>query len=277
MHDILAYAGNHETFTPSLQYAASLANQLDARVDMLYVQEPITILPSSAAMGLVAEIAKFTSEQIETAKRNQAKFRRWAADRGASNSDWMVIEGMLRLVLAETCNWHDLLVLGIGGETKWGSVARLGEVLLTCGVPCILVPEGPSASPPTANLSSIAIAWSGSPESVRAIHAALPLLKRAGHVTVIDGEFVDPQIHLTRFSPMEIGSYLARHGIKFTKRRLEISDERAGEALLATARDFKADLLVMGAYGKSRFSEWFFGGATRHVLEHANMPLFMRH
>jgi len=34
---------------------------------------------------------------------------------------------------------------------------------------------------------------------------------------------------------------------------------------------------VMGAYGRARFSEWIFGGATRHVLEHARLPLFMRH
>ena len=53
--------------------------------------------------------------------------------------------------------------------------------------------------------------------------------------------------------------------------------ERAGEALLEAARDVGADLLVMGAYGRSRFSEWALGGATRHVLTHAQMPVLMRH
>jgi nucleotide-binding universal stress UspA family protein len=33
----------------------------------------------------------------------------------------------------------------------------------------------------------------------------------------------------------------------------------------------------MGAYGRNRFSEWIFGGATRHVLGHADIPVFMRH
>jgi nucleotide-binding universal stress UspA family protein len=40
-----------------------------------------------------------------------------------------------------------------------------------------------------------------------------------------------------------------------------------GETLLASAKDFGADLLVMGCYGHSRLSEFVFGGATRHVLK----------
>jgi nucleotide-binding universal stress UspA family protein len=277
MRDILVYASNHETFPASVQYAAGLAKQFDAQLNAIYVQEPITYLPTYAAMELVAEIIRFTEEQVEEAKRNRAKFKQWASDRGIAGNDWMVAEGMLKPVLAETCNWHDLLVLGVGGEAGWGSVGRVGELLLTCGAPCIVVPERQDASVPDANLDSIAVAWNGSPESVRVIHAALPLLARAKRVTLIDGEFVDPEIRFTRFSPMQIEAYLAQHGVTVEKRRLEVSDDKAGEALLAAAREAGAGLLVMGAYGKSRFSEWFFGGATRHVLEHATMPLFMRH
>jgi nucleotide-binding universal stress UspA family protein len=277
MRDILVYASNHETFPASMQYAAGLAKQFNAQLNAIYVQEPITYLPTYAAMELVAEIIRFTEEQVEEANRNRVKFKKWASDRGVAGNDWMVAEGMLKPVLAETCNWHDLLVLGVGGESGWSSVGRVGELLLTCGAPCIVVPEGLGASVAEASLDSIVVAWNGSPESVRVVHSALPLLTRAKRVTLIDGEFVDPEIRFTRFSPMQIESYLAQHGVVVIKRRLEVSDDKAGEALLAAAREAQAELLVMGAYGKSRFSEWFLGGATRHVLEHATMPLFMRH
>ena len=76
---------------------------------------------------------------------------------------------------------------------------------------------------------------------------------------------------------MRIEPYLARHGVKVVRRRLEVGGDEAGAALLAAAHEAQADLLVMGAYGKSRFSEWLLGGATRHVLEYATLPLFVRH
>jgi nucleotide-binding universal stress UspA family protein len=33
----------------------------------------------------------------------------------------------------------------------------------------------------------------------------------------------------------------------------------------------------MGAYGRTRLSEWVLGGATRHMLQHASLPVLMRH
>ena len=38
-----------------------------------------------------------------------------------------------------------------------------------------------------------------------------------------------------------------------------------------------AQLLVMGAWGRSRLSELVLGGATRYVLERAHLPLLMAH
>jgi len=58
---------------------------------------------------------------------------------------------------------------------------------------------------------------------------------------------------------------------------LEASDDNAGPAILAAAAGASADILVMGAYGRSRFSEWMLGGVTLHVLENAALPLFLRH
>lgn len=50
-----------------------------------------------------------------------------------------------------------------------------------------------------------------------------------------------------------------------------------GWQLLEAADAAGADMLVVGAYGHRRFNEWLLGGMTRHVLEHARIPLFMRH
>jgi len=274
MRDILVYASNHSAFTPSMHYAAEMAKQFGTALNALYVQEPVTIVPSYAAMELLAEIRKFTDEQIAAARVQRERFRAWATEIGIKTNDWTIVEASMRQAIAETCNWHDLLVLGMRGESEWGGVAQVGEILLTCGAPCIVVPEDRSSA---AKFGTIAIAWNGRPESVRAVHAALPLLKRAERVVLIHGEATDPFITFTRIPPFDVEAYLAQHSVKIEKRPLDVSDDKAGEALLAVASEVHADLLVMGAYGRTRFSEWFFGGATRHVLEHATMPLFMRH
>jgi len=45
--------------------------------------------------------------------------------------------------------------------------------------------------------------------------------------------------------------------------------------LLSQAVAFRADLLVMGAYGHSTLRERLFGGVTRTVLYQAGLPVLM--
>ncbi|VAW02683.1 Universal stress protein family protein, partial [hydrothermal vent metagenome] len=52
---------------------------------------------------------------------------------------------------------------------------------------------------------------------------------------------------------------------------------RVADVLLRQARDIDADMIVMGAYGHSRFREAIFGGATRYMLEKATVPMLMAH
>ena len=50
-----------------------------------------------------------------------------------------------------------------------------------------------------------------------------------------------------------------------------------GGALLRTATEVGADLMVMGGYGRTRFSELVLGGVTRHVLAAAELPILASH
>ena len=76
---------------------------------------------------------------------------------------------------------------------------------------------------------------------------------------------------------VEAATALARHGVKATAEGLAAGDINAGEALLQHVNDLGAELLVMGAYAHSRMREYIFGGATRHVLVHAKVPVLMSH
>ena len=71
--------------------------------------------------------------------------------------------------------------------------------------------------------------------------------------------------------------YLALHGVNATERRVEAGERPVGEVLLESASSAGADLLVLGGYGHTRLRQMFFGGVTRHVVSHAELPLFLVH
>jgi nucleotide-binding universal stress UspA family protein len=77
--------------------------------------------------------------------------------------------------------------------------------------------------------------------------------------------------------PLDIAAYLSRHSIAAELVAFDVGDDEAGTAILTFAGGGEADLLVMGAFGRSRFKEWVLGGATRLVLERMTMPVFMAH
>lgn len=120
------------------------------------------------------------------------------------------------------------------------------------------------------------VAWDGSLQASRAIRGALPLLARAGRAEVVMFNPDDsPGVH-GHEPGADLALYLARHGITVNVTERHI-DGGTGEALLSTAADLDADLLVMGAYGHTRFREVMLGGVTRTVLQSMTLPVLMAH
>ncbi|WP_257389254.1 universal stress protein, partial [Tahibacter caeni] len=200
-----------------------------------------------------------------------AAFAAWAAQAGVRAPAWQVAEGSLPAVLRRLGNRHDLLLLARDAQSE-EQRARLGAIVLECGMPVILVP-----AQATARLDCIAVSWNGSSEALRALQAARPLLARARRVVVLRGEIRDRYAEIGWLPPFDLEVYLQRHGIQAEYRGISGPESEAGRALLAAAREAGADLLVMGAYGRTRFSEWVFGGATRHVVAEAELPVLLRH
>jgi len=165
-------------------------------------------------------------------------------------------------------------VLERNDEVPGESAGDLGSLIVRAALPCLVVPPG---APDPSTFNCIALAWNGSQEALRAIHSARPLLARAKRVILLAGRRRDPLSEIGWRPPFDILSYLRRHGIVPEQREISADENGAGAALLDAAAALHADLLVMGAYGRNRFSEWIFGGATRHVLGHAGIPVFMRH
>ena len=275
MRDVLVYADQFKTWTPGVEYAAHLAAMLEASLTGAYVYpSPAYMMPPYGSPALLTAILENARRVEGEARETEAAFVSWAGGLGVKRAAWQVAEGHVPAVLAHVGNWHDVLVLECNAETPWGSPSGLATLVLHAGLPCIVVPPNATRR---ARLNCVVLAWNGAPEAIRAIHAAIPLLKRAGRIVLVGGMRRDPYLEIGWKPAFDIVVHLERHGIKIEQEAIGVDDAHAGQALLEITSRFGADLLVMGAYGRSRFSEWTFGGATRHLLACTDVPLFMRH
>ena len=149
----------------------------------------------------------------------------------------------------------DLTILGQASGDAAADQARTIEALLFgSGRPILLLP---SVGTYKTELRHILCAWNGSREATRALADAMPLLRRAEHVTVLSA---DPPGAAHRDAGADIALHLARHGVNVRTSPTYSGDLTVGDALLNRAADLGADLLVMGGYGHSRTREAIFGG-----------------
>ena len=274
MFDLLIHATNYSSPTNGMRCAAQLANLLGGSVTGIFISEPIIPIGPAGIAPVAPAMYVAAAQIVEEARQAEPVFQRWATGQGIAKFRWQVASGMFSSALASAANWHDAVVFDCGSSTPWNSVGLLGQALVSCGAPCFVVPETFAKA---MSLDTIVVASHGSPEAIRAVHAALPLLARAKRVVLVKGRPAG------LFSPVDfrpaftVEDHLQRHGIAFDTRVLDATDKRTGAEILGAAEEVAADLLVMGAYGHTRFSEWALGGVTRHALEHARLPLFVRH
>lgn len=271
MRDILLFCESHRHWNGAARYAAMLAASTQARLTGLYVC-PVVMIPPWETPGLAQEFEDATRQLKEEAWHAAHDFDLFAQSLAVPQARWQITQGEITRSLRLAGNWHDVTVIGRTQRTLWGTAGAVGNMVLGSGMPCIVVPDGTDrAGPPRI----IAIAWNGSAESTRAVHAALPLLQKAEKVVVLHGKQQLPPGVADWQPSFELSDYLAAHGIGSESMFLKDSD--AGPQLLEHACDVHADMLVMGAYGHTRFSEWVLGGATRSVLEGMSIPVMLRH
>ena len=188
------------------------------------------------------------------------------ADRATAN--FTAVVGREADSVAYQARLADLTVVPhpTSGEDVSSSDA-LHAVLFDSGQPVLIAPRAAPASIGT----RICLGWNGSAESASAVLAAIPWLRRADAVRILWSE------EYQRRGPLaaELVEYLAAHDVSADQRMFGSINNVVGAGLLAAARDFDCDLLVMGAYSHSRLRQLILGGVTRHVLEHAALPLMM--
>ena len=142
------------------------------------------------------------------------------------------------------------------------------SVIFHSPVPLMLNPTAAALHP-----ERVLVAWNNSLTSARAIHAALPLLKAAKTVTLCS---IDPASS-DEDTGISIAAWLSHHGCNVTLQHIPGAGVPTADVLLRRATEDGSDLIVMGAYGRSRMQQRFFGGTTRSIIAQTRQAVLLTH
>jgi nucleotide-binding universal stress UspA family protein len=148
------------------------------------------------------------------------------------------------------------------------------RLVLAGGRPVITVPY---AGRFTTVGERVLIAWNDGRESTRAVHDALPILRKAQRVHLVKLITEEEALEGAKDRLAMIIDYLGRAGVRVKGDLVLSLDFPPGDMLLNRACEDGSDLLVMGAYGFSGGGKPVLGSMAKHILRHMTVPVLMSH
>lgn len=165
---------------------------------------------------------------------------------------------------------NDLTVCGRPRSSNGLPRSLLEQLVLESGRPVLIAPaHGPRRPSGTA-----VVCWKESPEAVRALAVAMPLLKASRHVVILSAE---EGREIRGEAANGLAARLKWHDIEAMMQRLPADGRSVAQRLSQAATDLDADLVVLGAFGHSRVRENILGGCTRQFLEEGDRPILLMH
>jgi nucleotide-binding universal stress UspA family protein len=282
MRTLLTVVGDG-TATPVLETALLAARKFDGRVIGL------NALTTEYAVVFGGEMGFSVSSEVDRTLEREGHDRRQAARQlfesfmrsrnvpitedtaptpGVS-AEWREESGRQNAVVGSLGRVFDLIVVERPAKLASLAEATLEDALFESGRPVLMAPP----IPPKTIGEVMAIAWNGSTETARTVAMAMPYLALAGKVEVLSVEgAMQPGP-----SGDDLAAALRRRGIAARSRQIPATNRQAGEVFLGEAKALGCDLLVKGAYTQSRLRQMIFGGATRHIIMEADIPVILAH
>ena len=282
MKNLLAVIGDGNA-GPVLEAALLVARRFDSHIVGLHslTTEYAVVFGGEMGFSISSEVDR-TLEREGHERRDQARrlFHDVMTARGVPievppaghngpTASWREEDGRQNAVVGMTGRVYDLILVEQPEKLASIAEATLEDALFESGRPVLMVPK---QCPPTLG-ETVAIAWNGSTETAATVALGMPLLQQARRVVVIG---VAPGLMP---EPGPAGEDLARpleqHGIDVTVRNASGRAKAQGESFLHESLAAGADLLLKGAYTQSRIRQMIFGGATRHIIMEARLPVLM--
>src|SRR5690606_3643784 len=192
-------------------------------------------------------------------------------DPAAPSARFVEMQGNSEDVIHSYGRLFDLIIIcKQTGDEQISNALLINTALRETGRPVLLFD---SAQPKTLG-KRVAFAWNGSVEASRALTYSLPFLQTAEKITLISAiDDLDEAIY-----PEAVQRYLTMHGVKSDRCEIDSGNGKStAESIMNAAAKSEADLLVMGAYTRSRLRRLFFGAVTEEILNNSPIPIFMAH
>jgi len=269
-----------------LSAAYAVARPYDGHVDALHVRaDPKAFLDytgdamtGDAYAQLIDAVEK---EVTEKAKKARAAFDDWSQKSGVElvsepkagaqvSATWVETTGAEDRIVGRDGMLRDIIVLlSSAGEDDLRGEQTIQRALFESGRPVLIVPRSKGVTA----FKRVAIFWNGSKEAVRAVEAAMPILR---HAEAVDVMWVEEDVDVDAVQT-GLGGYLAWHGVSASDKRFAPDKRFIGEMLMDEAAKAGVDLVVMGGYSHSRLREFILGGVTQHMLEETALPVLTAH
>jgi len=257
-----------------LEVAGELARQFDARLIGIaaceYSQGPYFAEGDFARQLLEQDRAKLDKRMAEM----ESSFR-GVAERHARDIEWRSTLDLPTNYVAEQARAADLVITGSQRDGMiLDPLRRLdpGDLVMRAGRPVLVVP--PETERP--KFTKVLVAWKDTREARRAVRDALPLLRKGKEVGVVEIVQDEGDRSAARARVDDVVAWLARHDIRGSAIVPDAADDAASQLELV-AQEHGAQLIVAGAYGHSRLSEWVFGGVTRDLLMRSQRCSLLAH
>jgi nucleotide-binding universal stress UspA family protein len=263
---ILFHIHDDDAVMDRLQVVLSLARACGAHVNCLHVT-PIQAYTVVDTFG-----GTFVNQEIVAAFEQQAAKLRKEIETQLKLEDvaWTYeeITGELVPHLVQLAALADLLITGREPqEREFGgpAITLIGDLLEHISTPILVIGNAKADFDP---LAPAVVAWNGSYEAANAVRVAVPLLRLASKVAVV--QFSEKRQR--RFPSTALLEYLSRQGIH-AEMETRATSGAINEALVSYAERLGAGVIVMGGYSHSRAGEFLFGGVTRTLLKDCPVTL----
>jgi len=274
--DILVYLDTSEACGERIDVALRLAEKFDARVVGLFVRS-LPYVPHFVAAQIGPDIYETQKKIAEREEMSVRKLFLERCEKAGRPGEWRCDDGDVIEAICMHSKYVDLVVVGQYNpeeDHREGELGLTDNVVMDAGRPVLVVPY--AGHFPTVG-DRIMLGWNASRESARAAHDSLPFMQVAKTVQVVAANPQDSGDAHGDLPCAAITGHLARHNINAEAKTVYAEDMNVGALLLSRAADDGADMLITGAYGRSRLREMILGGVTRHLLAHMTIPVLMSH
>ncbi len=276
--DVLLTLASYPDATPpaAVETAIGFAAAIGARISALACEVHVP-LPGSFLSPALLDVAGMAGAESRKAKEQAeaalGSFRAVAEKQGVFDEAILdrCMAPALPRVLTEYARLRDLAAIAVE-ENALRDQPNAEALVFESGRPVLLLPR--TAAKPFA-LDTVTVAWDFSRPATRAVADAMPVLvkaKRVHVVTVTNEKRID-----TRRSGPELAKHLARHDVEVVLDEIDAAGRGIGAVLAEAVGAGNSDLLVMGAFGHSRWREFVLGGATRSMMTAPPVPVLFSH